>query len=141
MARPDSSPTKPISSSRCGGPWLRSATRYGTPSPLAAAEQPSAAAKSAVVSFLRIATSVFLQHLGERRVEAHVVGVEARSLAVEVELQVHALAEDEAVGRSAKVEHAQLVALFHPLAGLDRELAARHYGHPHRDHAHQPDLG
>src|SRR5262245_20431156 len=57
MARPPSSPRKATSSESRGPPWLRSATRYGTPSPLAAAVQPSAAAKSAAFSFLLIATS------------------------------------------------------------------------------------
>lgn len=47
--------------------------------------------------------------------------------------------EQEHVRRSAKVEHARLVALLHVLALLDRDLARAHLVHADADEGHQAD--
>ena len=74
-------------------------------------------------------------------VKSQVVGVQVRSLSVKVELEVHAGTEDEAVGRAAEVEHAQLVTLVYMLARRHGDLATRDFCHPNGYDKHQSNAG
>ena len=74
-------------------------------------------------------------------VKSQVVGVQVRSLSVKVELEVDAGAEDEAVGRAAEVEHAQLVTLVYILAWRHGDFATRDFCHPNGYDTHQSNAG
>lgn len=56
-------------------------------------------------------------------------------------VDVHGLAEDQAVRRAAEVEHAELVALLDVLALLHRDLARAHLVHADGDEGHEADGG
>lgn len=56
-------------------------------------------------------------------------------------VDVHTLAEEQAVGRAAEVEHAELLALPDALALLHRDLARAHLVHADGDEGHETDGG
>src|SRR5579872_107505 len=60
-------------------------------------------------------------------------------LAVMIELESRARPEDQAVGRAAEMEHAELRALSDALPFVRSDLATRHFRHPDREEAHEPD--
>lgn len=51
---------------------------------------------------------------------------------------MNAFPKHQAVRRPSKVEHADLVALLHPLPLRHSNVARRHFGHTHTDKGHQP---
>src|SRR6266404_3905200 len=56
-------------------------------------------------------------------------------------LHIDALAEQQAMRRATKVEHAHLFALLDMLPSLDGDLTRADLDHPHSDERHQPNGG
>ena len=59
---------------------------------------------------------------------------------MQVEVHVDARPEDQAMSRSAKVEHPKLIPFFYMLPRIDLNFIRRHFCHADKHYGHQTDV-